>query len=126
MTTSAADNSRWPAEAISGTWHLVDEAADEVNIPQHRVDLRFVHGADHISGSMLNRVTGEEMPVIRQASFDGEILRVEMVDSFRQPQTEPPSLVMTVDGTRLLGHWQDGGGPRGPRLKLIRAPHVPG
>lgn len=121
MATPGTDNSKWPADAISGTWHLVDQAADEVNIPQHRVDLRFVHGPESIRGLVLNRVTGEEMPVVRHVSFDGERLQVEMIASVYQAQTEPPSLVMTVDGTRLLGHWQQRGVPMGPRLKLVRA-----
>ncbi|MBK9239762.1 MAG: hypothetical protein IPL75_05760 [Acidobacteria bacterium] len=121
MTTSGTDDSKWPTDAISGTWHLVGQEADEVNIPQHRVDLRFVQDQDNIRGSVLNRVTGEEMPMIRHASFDGERLEVAMIASVGQEHTEPTTLVMTVDGTRLLGHWQHRGVPMGPRLKLVRA-----
>ena len=121
MASQANDGSNWPATAISGTWHLLDQAADETDIPDHRMDLRFDHGLAPLRAAVLSRVTGEEMLLIHGASFDGEVLRLQMVAPPGKNQAEMPFLVMKVAGMKLLGHWQQWGVAMGPGLKLVRA-----
>jgi hypothetical protein len=120
MASHAKGSSSWPAAAISGTWHLLDQAADETDIPAHRMDLRFDHGPGPLRAAVLSRITGEEMPMIHGASFDGEVLRLQMVARPSENQAEMPVLVMKVAGTKLLGHWQQWGVAMGRGLKLVR------
>ncbi len=59
---------------IVGTWHLLDTSADEINVPAHRMDLRFL-AEPPLRAVIVSRVTGDEMPLIHWAVFDGEVLR---------------------------------------------------
>ena len=121
MENEANGGSSWLPEALSGSWHLVGRAANEVKIPGHRMDLRFDLAAGQFRAAVLCRETGEEMLMIHGASFDGAVLRLQMVAPQGTAQAEMPLLVMRVDGMKLFGHWHRGGVPVGPQLKLVRS-----
>ena len=55
--------------AIIGKWHLLGIAADETEIPQHRMDLVF-HDQSH--GAILRRDNGQEI-LLAAVQFDGHI-----------------------------------------------------
>lgn len=113
----------WPPSAIAGNWHLVDEAADETNLPTHRVDLRFELTGPELRGVVLSRVNGAEMLALPDVSFDGRVLRYRM--GVLTPDGQPmPEMVMRVSGSVLLGRWYQQGAPAGPALKLVRSPGV--
>ena len=61
---------------ISGTWHLLHEAGNEVDIPDHRMDLRFRAEPGRLYAAVLSRTSGEEL-VASHASFDGDVLRFQ-------------------------------------------------
>ncbi len=105
-------------DTIIGKWHLVDIAADEMNIPQHRVDFVF---HDCSSGAILSRVTGQEIP-LAVVQFDRATLRLQMSSRGGNPQGEMPWLSMALTGGRFEGFYQDSAGtPIGVKLKLVRA-----
>jgi hypothetical protein len=103
---------------IAGTWHLLGEGDDEINIPDHRMDLILRGQAGQLRGAVISRVNGDELPIIKSVTFDGDILRLQMA--------APPSehqdtvLVMRSAGDRLEGNWIQGATPVGPRVKLVR------
>ena len=105
---------------IVGTWHLLDTAADEITVPAHRMDLRFL-AEPQLRAVILSRVSGEEMPLIHWALFDGEVLRLQMVAPPERNQTEMPVLEMHAAGDKFQGHWRQQDVAIGPGLKLIRA-----
>ena len=108
-------------ESILGNWHLLDVAADEQNIPEHRMDLRFGGRGSELRGAILHRVTGEEM-LLAEAIFDGSELRLQMYAPSDKKQADMPWLVMTRIAEKFEGHWQNPqGATMGPRLKLVRA-----
>ena len=42
--------SKPPIERLTGKWHLLDFAADELQIPQHRMDLAFDATGSYLKG----------------------------------------------------------------------------
>jgi hypothetical protein len=62
---------------ILGKWHLLDEAADENHIPDHRMDLLFKNDIGQLRGAILNRNTGEEIQ-FAEVQFDGSTLQIQM------------------------------------------------
>jgi hypothetical protein len=108
-------------DSVIGNWHLVDIAADERNIPQHRMDLRFETRGEQFRGAILHRVTGEEM-LLAEAVFDGSELQLQMYAPPDKEQADMPWLVMTRIAGKFEGQWQNlQGEAMGPRLKLVRA-----
>jgi len=112
-----------PLASLSGVWHLLAESQEETPLPGHRMDLRFHDGAGDLRATVLSRTTGEEMPVIHAVSFDAGVLTLQMVAPAGQPQEAMPSLVMSENNGRLVGHWQHQGASVGPGMKLVRAAH---
>ena len=116
------NQSQTNAVILAGKWHLLDSAADESTIPHHRVDLIFKTDGEQLKGAMLNRVTGEEMP-LAEVGFDGSTLQIQMQASSEIEQAAMPTLVMTALGDKWEGHWRnsDGEDPVNMRLKIIKA-----
>ena len=109
------------AEAIIGKWYLVEFAADETAIPEHRVDFVFYAEGAGYRGAVLLR-TGVEKP-LKSVQFDGKILRLQMMAPDGQSQAEMPWLVVTLMNGRFEGYYQNSAGaPIGPKLKLVRFP----
>jgi hypothetical protein len=95
--------------------------ADEQDVPQHRMDLRFEGRDQELRGAILHRFTGEEMP-LAEAVFDGSELRLQMYAPPDEEQSDMPWLVMTRIAEKFEGHWRNPqGATMGPRLKLVRA-----
>ncbi len=108
-------------DVITGKWHLLDIAADEMNLPQHRVDLVFHTQPEGYRGAILRRDNGEEIP-LAAVQFDGTILRLQMAAPSGKPQAEMPWLSMVLTGGGFEGSYQDStGAPMGGKLKLVRA-----
>jgi hypothetical protein len=108
-------------DAIQGEWHLLDPAADEVNVPQHRMDLRFKKSSGELKGAILSRRDGSEIP-LASSEFDGSTLRFTMAAPKGKTQSEMPIMVMTWTGVKFEGYWKNGAGETmGPKLKLVRA-----
>jgi hypothetical protein len=85
--------------AIVGKWHLLDIAADETDIPQHRMDLVF---HDQSRGAILRRDNGEEIP-LAAVRFNGTILQLQMAAPSGKPKAEMPWLSMVLTGGRFEG-----------------------
>jgi hypothetical protein len=97
---------------LPGLWHLVDEGADEQNIPQHRVDIRLYSEAGQLRAAGINRNNGQES-LYAAATFDGLTLRLK-----RTPSSNV-WLVMHWNGRRFDGDWRDDANqPPGPQIKL--------
>ncbi len=108
-------------DGIVGKWHLLDEAADEINVPQHRMDLLFKIEGGQIKGAILNRNTGEEIP-LADAKFDGSTLQLQMRAPNGKEQAAMPTLAMKMIGGKFEGYWLESTHKRlGPKLKLVRA-----
>jgi hypothetical protein len=106
---------------LHGDWHLLDLDADERNIPQHRMDLRFATRAGALHGAILNRNTGDEIPLAAVA-FDGTALRYQMAPPPGRPPAQMPWMVMARIADRFEGRWETSPGvAAGPTLKLVRA-----
>src|ERR1044071_8808832 len=84
-------------DAILGAWRLLDPAADEAKLPQHRMDLRFKNESGELKGAIVSRRDGTEIP-LASAKFDGTTLRFQMVAPNGRTQTEMPVMVMTESG----------------------------
>jgi hypothetical protein len=85
------------------------------------MDLRFETEGVQFRAAILNRVTGEEMP-LAGAVFDGSELRLQMHAPPGKEQRDMPWLVMTRIDERFEGHWQNVQGEvMGPKLKVVRA-----
>ena len=105
---------------IVGKWHLLDGKADEVNIPQHRMDLVFKVEREQLKGAILNRNNGAEIP-LANVKFDGLTLKLQMQSPDNNDQTTAPTLVMTMAGDKLEGYWMKSETEKmGPMLKLIK------
>ena len=105
---------------ILGKWHLLDEAADENNIPDHRMDLLFKIDIGQLRGAILNRNTGEEIP-LAEVKFDGSTLQLQMRAPTGTDQAAMPTLMMTKSNDKFEGHWRKSRSEIiGPKLKLVR------
>ena len=109
------------ADSVAGNWHLLDAGADEQNIPHHRMDLRFEGEGAQFRAAILNRVTGEQIP-LAGAFFDGSELRLQMhAPPGREPRDMPWLTMTRIDDT-FEGHWRNVQGEMmGLRLKVVRA-----
>jgi hypothetical protein len=106
---------------LAGKWHLLNAAADEIHIPHHRVDLLFKMDQEHLAGAILNRVTGEEMP-LAEVNFDGSILQLRMCARSETEPSSMPTLVLSAGKDRFEGQWREEDGEVfDAKLKLIRA-----
>lgn len=122
MDNASHGASSWPRGTIAGTWHLLDETTDEGRIPAaHRVDFRFNEEPAGVRAAVISRRDAGEIAAIHTASFNGEVLRLQMAAPADKPQAEMPLLVMRVTGDKLVGHWELQGAVIGPGLKLVRA-----
>ena len=106
-----------PSGSIAGKWHLLQGSDDEINIPHHRVDLVFRGGQNALSGAVINRTTGEDIP-LAGIRFNGNILTLEMGTPVQN--SLPAILTMTWKGNKFEGHWMRGAAEVGPTLKLVR------
>jgi hypothetical protein len=115
--SGATNDTDW----LHGDWHQLDLDADEHDIPQHRMDLRFATRDGTLRGAILNRNNGDEIP-LAAATFDGAELRYQMTPPPGGAPVEMPWMVMTRSGDRFEGRWQTAPGVSvGPALKLVRA-----
>jgi hypothetical protein len=103
-------------ESIYGKWHLLQASDDEVNVPGHRVDLVFRGEQNVLSGAVINRSTGEDIP-LASLKFDGNILTLQMAIT---RDSVPTILTMTSKGGKFEGYWMRGATEIGPMLKLVR------
>ena len=104
---------------LTGIWHLLAEGQDEIDIPSHRMDLRFVDEPGRFRAAILNRVNSEEM-LIENAAFNGEVLTLQVQAPADVEDTDAPTLEMRVTGEKLVGRWVGGRVPSSPALKLVR------
>lgn len=107
--------------SLTGVWHLLAESQAEMPLPGHRMDLRFDDRSGHLHAAVLSRDSGDAMPLIHAAAFEGGILRLQMVAPPGQTQEAMPWLVMSDNAGRFVGHWEHQGAVVGPGLKLVRA-----
>ena len=107
---------------LHGDWHQLHLDADEHDIPQHRMDLRFATREGTLRGAILNRNNGDEIP-LAAAAFDGAVLRYQMAPPPQGPvPAEMPWMVMTRIADKFEGRWETSPGVAvGPTLKLVRA-----
>jgi len=98
-------------DTITGKWHLLDIAADERNIPLHRVDLVFYAEENGFRGAVVDLVNGGEHP-LAMLQFDGSTLKLQM-------QADMPILVMHPLGEKFEGYWMTER-LRKLKLKLVR------
>ena len=107
---------------LHGDWHQLHQDADEHNIPPHRMDLRFATREGTLHGAILNRNTGDEIP-LAAAAFDGAVLRYQMAPPPQGPvPAEMPWMVMTRIADKFEGRWETSPGVAvGPTQKLVRA-----
>jgi hypothetical protein len=110
-----------PSGSIAGRWHLIQGSDDEINIPNHRVDLVFREQnrgeQNALSGAVINRTTGEDIP-LAGIRFNGNVLTLEM--GATNQNSTPAILTMTWKGNKFEGHWMRGTTEVGPTLKLVR------
>jgi len=106
-----------PSGSIAGKWHLLQGSDDEINIPHHRVDLVFRGGQNALSGAVINRTTGGDIP-LAGIRFDGNILTLQMGPTIQG--SLPPMLTMTWKGNKFEGRWMRGTTEIGPMFKLVR------
>jgi len=98
---------------IFGKWHLLMANEDEVNVPLHRVDFVFRDVQGQLTGAVINRVTGEDIP-LGSISFDGKTLALTLDGG------SGTTLVMTPNGSKLEGQYWVSGKQAGVPLKLVR------
>jgi hypothetical protein len=107
-----------PTNSIDGKWHLLQASDDEINVPQHRMDLVFRDQGASLTGAVINRVTGGDIP-LASLRFDGTTLTLQLADS--SGKAAPAVLTMTASGGKFEGQYVNGQSePIGPRLKLVR------
>ena len=106
--------------SIAGIWHLVDQGADEAQIPQHRMDLVFREDAGRLRGAIKSPVNGQELPLIDSVTLEGDTLRVQMTPPPGKTRDEMPFLVMRATGEKFEGRWTQDGTAVSPGLKLVR------
>src|SRR3569832_1094579 len=85
-----------PANSIAGKWHLVELSDDEVVVPRHRVDFVFRTKGTVLSGAVINRNTGEDIP-LANIRIDGNVLTVRLADSKGKPGTAVLTLTASGD-----------------------------
>jgi len=108
-------------ERLTGKWHLLDSAADELQIPQHRMDLVFDATGSCLKGAILSRIDAKEFP-LAVIEFEGATLRLQMEAPNGKSQADMPWLVMTLAKDKFEGYWLNSATKAtGPKLKLIRA-----
>src|ERR1035438_5151251 len=78
------------ASAITGNWHLIGIADDEVHVPGHRTDLRFTISSGGLKGAILSRTDGSEI-ALASAEFDGSTLRFQMEAPHGKTQADMPT-----------------------------------
>jgi hypothetical protein len=106
---------------LHGDWHQLDVDADEHDIPDHRMDLRFASHDGTLRGAILNRNTGDEIP-LAAAAFDGAVLRYQMAPPPGHTAPALPWMVMTRVADKFEGRWETAPGVAvGPIMKLVRA-----
>ncbi len=121
MNNMVSSGAHSHSEAIAGKWHLVDEVADEVHVPLHRLDLMFHSEGGRLRGAILNRINGQEIP-LASLQFDGSVLRLQMQAQEGKTQAEMPMLVMRTTHDKFEGCWMNSATERlGPNLKLVKA-----
>jgi hypothetical protein len=104
--------------SIAGKWHLLRSSEDEENVPRHRVDLVFRAKGTALTGAVINRVIGDDIPVAN-LKFDGNVLTLQMGDS--KGQAGPLILTMMANGDKFEGRYLNNKSePIGPVLKLVR------
>lgn len=122
LTLAMPQNKELPPPA-AGIWHLLDKAADEQNIPDHRVDIRLSPSPEPFRAAIVNRSTGDDIPYA-VAVFNGRVLTLQMGTHGGPPMPGTPMLRMTWDGTRFEGGYVDAAFqplPKAQPLKLIRS-----
>jgi hypothetical protein len=108
-------------ERLTGKWHLLDFAADELQIPEHRMDFAFDATGSCLKGAILSRVDAKEIP-LAVIEFEGATLRLQMEAPNGKSQARMPWLVMTFAKDNFEGYWIDYKNEvTGPKLKLVRA-----
>ena len=108
-------------DRLTGKWHLLDFAADELQIPQHRMDLAFDATGSCLKGAILSRIDAKEIP-LAVIEFEGATLRLHMEAPNGKSQADMPWLVMTLAKDKFEGYWLNSANKAtGPKLKLIRA-----
>jgi hypothetical protein len=110
-------------DGIVGNWHLVDLDANEVALPQHRVDLVIRRTESGLTGAVLSRIDGRDVTwAALVVQFDASTLRLQMQDTREPNPVEAPWLVMVPTNDRFEGRWHYATSePIGPTLKLVRA-----
>lgn len=108
-------------ERLTGKWHLLDLAANELQIPQHRMDLEFDATGSGLKGAILSRIDATEIP-LAVIEFEGATLRLQMKAPNDRSQADMPWLVMTFARDKFEGYWLNSANAAiGPKLKLVRA-----
>src|SRR6185369_11253957 len=95
------------ADPVLGDWHILLPADDEVQIPEHRMDVRFKLQSGELVGAVLNRRDGSEIP-LHTTFFDGTTLRFQMRSTSPVPQADMPFMVMKMVRGRFEGAWTKG------------------
>jgi hypothetical protein len=101
----------------------VPQNADELAIPQHRMDIRLYPTPAPFRAAIVNRVTNEDMPY-SAVEFDGKVLRLGRRLETPDGAAATSWLQLTWDGTRFVGGYVDERGqplPSAVALKLVRA-----
>jgi hypothetical protein len=108
-------------ERLTGKWHLLDFAADESQIPRHRMDLAFDATDSCLKGAILSRIDAKEIP-LAEIEMVGATLRLQMEAPNGKSQADMPWLVMTLAKHKFEGYLMNSANEAiGPKLKLIRA-----
>ena len=110
------------AIALDGLWHLVSDSWSGGPVPQHRMDLRFWTENGVLKAAVVSRTTGLDMPMVQDVTFDGSVLRLQLVAPEGRTQDEMPFLTMEECDDAFRGPWMQGGEELGPPLKLVPAP----
>ena len=122
LTLAMPQTKDLPAPA-AGLWHLLARGEDEVNIPDHRMDLKLYPTPEPFRAAIVNRVTGEDIPYA-VAVFDGKTLTLQMGTHGGPPNPGMPFLRMTWDGTRFEGTYVDAAFqpvPKAVQMKLVKS-----
>ena len=105
-------------EMITGKWHLSPDPLIYNKVSAHRMDLVFYTDAGSLRGAILNRITGDEIP-LAGVDFDGSNLKLTIEASEAK---DVPMLTMKLEHGRFEGYWVRPPGQRiGPKLTLVRA-----
>jgi len=106
---------------VEGDWHLLAVNDDEINVPQHRMDMRFRNNSGALTGAIVSRNDASEI-ALASAGFEGSTLHFQMEAPAGRTQAEMPTMIMTWNGNRFEGSWTSASGEKtGPVLKLVKA-----